>query len=447
MMERIIIYSVIAVIAVTILVINIIRFRCRQRRDLARLTDAKIGFPMAQHPQINESLCVGCGSCVAACPEGDVLGIVYGKAKMLNPLRCVGHGACASACPVGAISIGLGDVSRRSDLPMLDDAYQTNIPGIYIAGELGGLSLVHNAVNQGKKIVEYISASPVRTDDPRVKDVVIVGAGPAGLSAALSALEHNLSYLVLEQYAIGGAILQFPKRKMVMVQPVKFPVVGKLHDAEYSKEELLYIWQKISHAYKLNILTGQRVQRIERYKGIFKIETGDNTVFARNIVLALGRRGTPKKLDVPGEDLPKVTYQLEDAQSYQHKNILIVGGGDSAIETAIALARQPGNKVGISYRKHKFLRIKKRNLEQLDALIRQGKIYPFFKSTVVEITEKSVRLRTAKKRVEKFPNDYVFIMIGGTPPFEMLKEMGIAFGGEKLASLDMQPQPQFKKAG
>jgi len=334
-MERIIIYSVIAVIAIAILVINIFRFRRRQRRDLARLMDAKIGFPMAQHPQIDESLCVGCGACVAACPEGDVLGIVYGKAKMLNPLRCVGHGACASACPVGAISIGLGDVSRRSDLPLLDDAYQTNIPGIYIAGELGGLSLVHNAVNQGKKIVEHIAASPVRTSDARVKDVVIVGAGPAGLSAALSALEHNLSYVVLEQYAIGGAILQFPKRKMVMVQPVKFPIIGRLHDAEYSKENLLQIWQKISRAYKLNILTGQRVQRIERIKGVFKIETGDNTVFARNIVLALGRRGTPKKLGVPGEDLPKVTYQLEDAQSYQHKNILIVGGGDSAIETAI----------------------------------------------------------------------------------------------------------------
>ena len=410
---------------------------------MERLPDANLGMPMAQHPLIDESLCMGCGSCAAACPEGDVLGIVYGKAKMLNPLRCVGHGECARACPVGAIQIGLGDIRRRNDLPLLNDDLQTNIENLYIAGELGGLSLIHNAVSQGKSVIEHIAASAEHTAEPNVFDVAIIGAGPAGLSAALAAVEHKLSYTVLEQFDIGGSILQFPSRKLIMVQPFELPLIGKLNESGFSREDLLDIWEKVAKAYQLRILTRQRVQKIRQKKDHFIISASGGEVLAKHVLLAIGRRGTPRKLNIPGEKQSKVTYQLQDVSAYRNRNILVVGGGDSAVEAAIALAKQAGNRVVISYRKGKFLRIKKKNLEAISGMIQQKKILPIFNSNLIEIKEKSVRIKTRRKAAE-IPNDDVFIMIGGLPPFQMLKEIGIAFSGETEQAANLQVHQPHK---
>ena len=441
-MEGILIYSSVAVVALLIILTNVVSFRHQQRIDLARRDDADVGAPMAQYPQVDDDLCLGCGSCVRVCPEGDVLGMIYGKAALLNPLRCVGHGACADACPVGAISIGIHNLHLRDDIPLLNDDQQTNIPGIYVAGELGGISLVHNAVNGGRRAIEKIAATDRRSRNKKIKDVIIIGAGPAGLSAALTAVEHGLSAQILEQYEIGGSIRMFAKRAMVMVQPVDMPLYGRLNDAEYSKEFLLELWQDSIKRHKLDILSHQQVKRISWENDAFKVESANTSVYGNHVVLALGRRGTPRKLNVPGETMEKVSYDLSDAGDYQNKNILVVGGGDSAVQAAMMLGKQTGNRVAISYRKEKFLRIKKKNEERINESIAIGQVMPIYNSNLLEVKEQSVVLKT-EQGVREMKNDFVFIMVGGIPPVKMLKEMGIQFGSaeKKRPNKTVMPSP------
>lgn len=433
-MESIYIWAITIAVALSIFTPYLLKFH-RQNREAARRREEALSLgitqPRAQYPFINQSLCIGCGSCVSACPEGDVLGIVYGKAEIINGLRCVGHGHCEDACPVGAIRVGLGDISTREDIPLLDEDYQSGVPGLYVVGELGGLSLIRNAISQGTAAVEAIARQPRPSDDDEIKDVVIVGAGPAGLSAALCARKHQLSYALLDQQPPGGTILQYPRRKLVMTQPVEIPLYGKLTETEYSKEKLLEIWQSIIEKFEVKIEVGHKVESVERREdGTFVVRSSAGETRGRHVVLAMGRRGTPRKLGVPGEETAKVAYQLIDAQSYTDANILVVGGGDSAVEAAVGLARQTGNKVSVSYRKNKFYRIKKKNEERSERLIRSGKIRPIWNSNVLEILPKSVRLQTPDEIVE-IPNDFVFIFAGGIPPFKLLQEMGIRFGGEK----------------
>jgi putative YpdA family bacillithiol system oxidoreductase len=417
---------------VLVLVPYLIKFRRQQIENHRRRKEAEeLGVikPRSQYPMIDQSLCIGCGSCVRACPEGDVLGVVFGKAMIINGLRCIGHGHCEPACPVGAIKVGLGDITTRDDIPILDENYQSTVPGLYIAGELGGISLIRNAINQGRIAVMAIARSLPPKRDKAILDVIIVGAGPAGLTAALTAKQHHLSYLVIDQQPPGGTILQYPRRKLVMTQPAVIPLYGKLNKSEYTKEELLDIWQEIIAKFQLQIRTGERLTGVFPVGDGFEVVTDRGSYFARKVVLAMGRRGTPRKLNVPGEELSKVAYQLIDAQSYQHSQILVVGGGDSAVEAAIALARQPGNKVYISYRKNQFFRIKKKNEERIQRLIKEHKVIPIFDSNVVKIEQKTVQIRQHDAVIE-LPNDFVFIFAGGIPPFKLLKDMGIRFGGE-----------------
>jgi thioredoxin reductase (NADPH) len=416
----------------------LLSFRRRRHVDRARKQEAaRLGIdrPTAQFPFIDPTRCIGCGTCVEACPEGDVLGIVGGTATVVNGLRCVGHGRCEVACPVGAIEVGLGDLKSRKDIPVLDPWQQTTVPGLFVAGELGGLALVKNAIAQARTVVARVAqlAPPARrAGSGEVLDVIVVGAGPAGLAAAAAAREHGLSHVVLEQESdLGGTIFHYPRRKLVLVQSVEIPILGALREGEYAKEDLLQLLQDLCRRGPLHVRFGQRVSGVTRSDGVFSVRSTSGVSLGRFVVLALGRRGTPRKLGVPGEELPSVMYQLTDAESYQGQRALIVGGGDSAVEAAIGLARQRGNRVTLSYRREKLVRIKKKNEERIASLLSSGRVSGLFSSEVEEIRRGSVRLRTPEGTRE-VPSDHVFVFAGGEPPFELLRSMGVRFGGETM---------------
>jgi thioredoxin reductase len=217
-----------------------------------------------------------------------------------------------------------------------------------------------------------------------------------------------------------------------MSQPVEIPLYGWLKKEEYPKEFLLETWQSIIKKFNVKINTSEKVEHINRNDGHFEIITSAGTYRAGSVVLAMGRRGTPRKLGVPGENLSKTFFQLVDAQSFQNLHLLVVGGGDTAVEAAIGLGRQHGVKLTISYRQSKFAKVKKKNEERINELISEKKVRPIFNSNVLEIREKTVVLKAGEDTIE-IPNDYVFILAGGEPPFKMLSEMGVAFGGEAKA--------------
>ena len=411
-----------------------ISFRRRNRRDQERASAAQaLGAPrpIGAFPYIDPSICIGCGGCVAACPE-KVLGIVGGLAVAVQGNRCIGIAACAKACPVQAIEIAVGDLRGRADVPWMTERRETNVPGLYVAGELAGLALIRNAVRQGMDTVHAIAEELAGFDrrDPELLDLAIIGAGPAGLSAALSAVETKLRYAVFEQQPdLGGTIYNFPRRKLAHTDEVELPLYGPLRKQEYSKEELLELFHGLLEKHRLEVRFSEKVIQVIPEGGLFHILTVTGAWRARRVLLALGRRGTPRKLGVPGEGLPKVMYQVRDAEEYRHQKILCVGGGDSAIEAAMGLARQAGNQLTISYRGEGFNRVKMKNLERLEKLVQRDKIRPLLASEVLEIGLDHVRLRTAEGEI-RIANDYVFVLIGGEPPFPFLRSIGVLFGNE-----------------
>jgi thioredoxin reductase/NAD-dependent dihydropyrimidine dehydrogenase PreA subunit len=414
------------------------RTRRREAAALAAAKRAKLESrgPVGQHPHIDVSRCIGCGACTDVCPEGEVLAVVAGKAAIVHPEKCIGHGLCADACPVGAIEIVMASPSISADLPHLTAEHETNIENLFVIGELGGLALIRNAVNQGRDCADCIARRLARgghrAGGSDVHDVCVVGAGPGGISASLRAVERKLSCVTLEQQEFGGTVAKYPRQKLVLTSPVEFPMHGTIKKLKISKEELLAFWGRMRREGGLQVRSQERVDDVQKGPdGIFTITTTKGTYRARAVILALGRRGTPRKLGIPGEELPKVMYSLIDAEAYSGAEILVVGGGDSAIEAALGLAYQKGNRVTLSYRRDTFTRIKQRNEQRLNEAKRSGKLKLVLSSQPVEIRDRSVILEVGGQRRE-LPNDYVWIFAGGTTPNAFLEKVGVRMGVQDL---------------
>ena len=402
------------------------RVHNRNRQLLEYAQTAGLAEPASLHPIFDEVKCLGCKACVSACPEQDknVIGIVRNKAALINPGHCIGHGACKKACPFDAISLVFGSSRRGVDIPFVSETFETNIPGIFIAGELGGMGLIRNATEQGKQALAAIRKKIKKLPDQDIYDVLIVGAGPAGFSATLAAQEHRLKYLTVEQDSLGGTVFNFPRGKIVMTSPANLPIVGKVRVRETSKEALLKVWQEIEQRTDIQIRYQEKVDAIDRTDSGFVVTTSKARYKTQNILLAIGRRGTPRKLGVPGEEQAKVVYRLIDPEQYINQKVLVVGGGDSALEAALSIAEQPGTEVTLSYRSGAFSRAKEKNRQRIEQAGETGKIRVLLNSNVAEITRDSVTINVADQPTT-LPNDAVIVNAGGILPTAFLKETGI----------------------
>jgi thioredoxin reductase/ferredoxin len=402
--------------------------RRRHRRSLALLEESRaagLSEPVSLHPRIDESRCLGCATCVAACPEEDVLGLVHGKAVLVNPADCIGHGACQEACPTDAISLVLGSETRGVDIPVLGADFQTNVPGIFVAGELGGMGLIRNAIEQGRQAVEAVRRLPGIGRGGELLDVVIVGAGPAGFSATLAAQQHGLRHATLEQESLGGTVAHYPRGKIVMTRPAELPLHGRMQLRETSKESLLAFFQGVERSHRVKIRYQERVEAIRPVPGGFQVETTRGRYATRAVLLAIGRRGTPRKLGVPGEEQPHVVYRLVDPAQYRGRHVLVVGGGDSALEAALALCEERGVDATLCYRGGAFSRAKPKNRQRVEEAESRKRLRVLLESEVKTIGAESALLDTPDGEL-LLRSDAVVVCAGGILPTPFLKSIGVA---------------------
>lgn len=425
--EEILVYSIVVILCAAVIFWYIRIQKRTTKKTVKKIETAKEEGryePVSLHPYIDLNTCIGSGACITECPEKDILGIFEGKAAVINTSSCVGHGACFHACPVEAISLRIGTEKRGVELPHVNQTFETNIKGIYIAGELGGMGLIKNSVEQGKQAVENIAKSIKKKEG--VLDLLIIGAGPAGISGALTAKNNGLTFKVLEQYTLGGTVYSFPRAKIVMTNPMNLPLYGKVKLFDTSKDELLKIWNDALQKNEIEISENTKVENIiPQTNETFKVVTAKGEeLFCNQVLIAIGRRGTPRKLGVKGEGLPKVYYRLLEPERIQNKNILVVGGGDSAIESAMLLMED--NEVIISYRKNQFARIKPKNKERILQAQLDKKISIIYSSNLVEIKDQIIQLKVdSEENIEELKNDLVYIFAGGELPTKFLSNAGI----------------------
>ena len=409
----------------------------RQQRALAERAEAadrKATAPI-QVPRIDLAKCLGCGTCVKACPEYGVLQLVHGQAAVVDAGACVGHARCVAECPVGAVTLTQGDVAERDDVPALDDDLQAlGTEGLFLVGEITARSLIRNATEQGARVAATIADRLAGSTAPAgVHDVVVVGAGPGGLACGLACKQHGLHFVLLDQEPVlGGTVAKYPRRKLVLTEPLELPLHGRMKQREYAKEELIELWGRLARQHDLPFRGNVRFDRAEKQAdGTFVVHTDQGELHARTVVLAVGRRGVPRRLGIAGEELPHVAYSLLDAAAYTDRHVAVIGGGDSAVETALALAEQPGNTVTLVYRQEKFFRIRSRNRERLEARLAEGRIEALLRTDVVAIGDDDLELLQRGGDgggiALSLRADDVFVMAGGDAPFAQLAKSGVSF--------------------
>lgn len=425
-LEQIIIYGIVAGLILLTIFIYVRQLRRNSRKVDAKIKIAKeegLHEPVSLHPEIDLDTCIQSGACIEACPEKEIIGIRNGKATLINASRCIGHGACFHACPVEAISLVIGTEKRGVDLPHVKQDFETNVPGIFIAGELGGMGLIKNSVEQGKQAVTNIVRAIAKAKETEY-DLVIVGAGPAGISATLEAKKQGLKTITLEQDTLGGTVYSFPRSKIVMTSPMDLPLFGKVKLTETKKSELLDLWHKVLGENNISIKEHAKVEAISKSGEHFRVQVQSGEEYlTKSVLLAIGRRGTPRKLNVPGEELEKVAYRLLEPETIEGKDIVVAGGGDSAIEAALALGTT--NNVILSYRGDAFQRIKVKNSEKINKAISEKQIDVRFNSNIEKIETDCITLALPDQEKLTIKNDLVYIFAGGELPTQFLQKAGV----------------------
>jgi thioredoxin reductase len=311
---------------------------------------------------------------------------------------------------------------RGIELPHVGPDFQTNVPGLYIAGELGGMGLIRNAIEQGRQAVDQI-ARRMRPDGDGY-DVIIIGAGPAGFSASLAAIDQQLRYITLEQDSLGGTVAHYPRGKLVMTAPAQLPRYGTVRFGEISKESLLSFWTKFAQENALHICFQERVESIVSKGNGFEVVTSKRTLHGRTVLLTIGRRGSPRRLGLEGEDLSKVVYRMIDPQQYVGRRVLVVGGGDSALEAAATLAEETNASVALAYRGNALGRAKPKNRERINDCVASRKLELWLNTEIASIAGDHVVV-SREGQLQRTPNDVVIVCAGGILPTEFLKQAGV----------------------
>jgi thioredoxin reductase len=409
--------------AVGVFAIAVILEAFGRRRRLANELQAGAQTPPSLYPRINSAACICTGACVDACPERDVLAIIDGRPRLVRAGACVGHADCLRSCPVSAIELVLGSAERAVEVPVVSGAFETTVPGLYVAGEITGIGLIHNALAQGRQAARAALDGAGLHDC--AYDLVVIGAGPAGIGAALEARARGARCLVFEKSALGGAIASYPRQKVVMSAPFELPGLGKVKLRRTTKEALLELFEDIVHRTGLEIVEHAEVTEIRAEGAGFAIETSAGSATARRVVLAIGRRGTPRKLGVNGDHLPHVVYGVMDPAQHAGEHVVVVGGGDSAVEIALALAGQPGTAVTLVHRGCDFTRCKPDNKAAIEAAqTAHHQLAVVLDAKVGHVTADDIELAT-RDGVERIAASLVVCCLGAELPSQWLRGLGI----------------------